>query len=63
MIEEKAFLIREHMDHFQLRHARSMLDFIDKKATCSAKFNLFVTNFNPVKTGCILIELLEHTAL
>jgi hypothetical protein len=58
MIDEKAFLVREYLHYFQLRHARGLLDFIDKKISIPSKFNLFVTNFNVVKTGCIFIELL-----
>lgn len=59
MIDEKCYLIREFMEHFQLRHARSLLDYIDKRATCQSKQNLFITNFNVVKVGCQLIELLD----
>ena len=58
MIEEKCFLIREYIEFFQLRHARTLLDQIDKKVNIPNKSNIFVTNFNVVKTGCLLIELL-----
>ena len=59
MIEEKTFLIRVFMTHFQLRHARQLLDHIEKKGLKANKLNLFVNNFNVVKTGCVLIEVLE----
>ena len=58
MIEEKCYLIREYIEFFQLRHARTLLDQIDKKVNIPNKSNIFVTNFNVVKTGCLLIELL-----
>lgn len=59
MIEEKTFLIRQYLEHFQLRHARILLDYIEKKSCIPNKFNVLVTNFNPVKTGCLLIEILQ----
>jgi hypothetical protein len=62
MIEEKAFLIRVFMEHFQLRHARLLLDHIEKRGLEANKHNLFVTNFNVVRTGCVLIEILQLVA-
>ena len=59
MIEEKNYLIRVFMEHFQLRHARILLDHIEKKTSIPNKLNLFCSNFNVVKTGCLLIEVLE----
>lgn len=59
MIDEKTYLIRVFMEHFQLRHARILLDYIEKKTQIASKTNLFCTNFNVVKTGCQLIEVLE----
>jgi len=59
MIEEKSYLIREFIEHFRLRHLRSLLDFIEKRTAISNKSNIFVNNFNVVKTGCLLIEILE----
>lgn len=35
-----------------------MLDYIDKKIIVPSKFNILVSNFNVVKTGCLLIEVL-----
>lgn len=61
MIEEKTYLIRVFMERFQLRHARQLLDHIEKKGLKANKLNLFVNNFNVVKTGCVLIEILELT--
>jgi len=55
-------LIREYMEHFQLRHARTLLDHIDKRVTIPNRQNILVTNFNVVKTGCLLIEVLEIVA-
>ena len=63
MIEEKAYLVREFMERFGLRHARTLLDYIDKRVNIPTKHNIFVTNFNVVKTGCLLIELLELVGL
>jgi len=60
MIEYKCFLLREYLDHFQLRHARSLLDYIYKKIEIPNKFNILVNNFNVLKTGCLLIELLAE---
>jgi hypothetical protein len=34
------------------------LDHIDQKVNIPNKFNLLVSNFNVVRTGCLLIELL-----
>ena len=59
MIEQKCYLVKEYMDHFQLRHARTLLDYIDKKIMIPNKLNLLVSNFNVVKTGCLLVELLD----
>ena len=59
MIDEKTYLIRVFMEHFQMRHARILLDYIEKKTQVPNKINLFCTNFNVVKTGCLLIEVLE----
>lgn len=61
MLDQKAYLIREYIEHFQLRHARSLLDSIEKRVTLPNKQNLLVSNFNVVKTGCLLIELLSIT--
>jgi len=36
-----------------------LLDFIENRSTAPNKQNLFVNNFNVVKTGCLLIEVLE----
>jgi len=63
MIEQKAFLLREYMDYFSLRQARQMLDYIEKMTAIPNKTNLFVTNFNVVKTGCILIELMQLVSI
>jgi hypothetical protein len=63
MIDQKCYLIREYLDYFQLRNARTMLDFIDKKVNIANKLNILVSNFNVVKTGCLLIEVLELVAL
>jgi hypothetical protein len=60
MIEQKCYLIKEYLDHFQLRNARNLLDNIEKKVDIANKLNIFVTNFNVVKTGCLLIELLDQ---
>ena len=49
------------MEYFQLRHARIMLDHIDKRIGAKNKFNVLVTNFNVVLSGCLLIEVLEIT--
>ena len=59
MIEQKNYLIRHYMDFFQIRHARLLLDIIEKRSTVASKQNIFVQNFNVVKTGCLLIEMLE----
>ena len=37
MIDAKIYLLKEYMDYFQLRHARSLLDYIDKKGTLPTK--------------------------
>jgi hypothetical protein len=42
MIEYKSFLIRQFLDYFTLRHARALLDAIDKRVSVPSKFNLFV---------------------
>ena len=63
MIDQKCFLIREYLDYFQLRNARTLLDYIDKKVNIPNKLNLLVSNFNVVLTGCLLIEILELVGL
>ena len=63
MIDEKAYLIREFMERFMLRHARQLLDHIDRAVSVPTKHNIFVTNFNVVKTGCLLIEMMELIGL
>jgi len=40
-----------------------MLDYIEKMTAIPNKTNLFVTNFNVVKTGCILIELMQLVSI
>jgi len=42
-----------------MRNARNLLDNIEKKVEIPNKLNIFVTNFNVVKTGCLLIEILD----
>ena len=59
MIDHKSYLIKQYFDNFQLRNARTLLDNIEKKIDIPNKQNIFVTNFNVVKTGCLLIELLD----
>lgn len=59
MVDEKAYLIRVYMEHFKLRNARTLLDCIEKMTNIPNKSNLYVTNFNVVKTACVLIEILE----
>ena len=59
MIDQKCFLIREYLDYFQLRNARQLLDFMEKKVTIPNKLNILVSNFNVVLTGCLLIEVLD----
>lgn len=59
MIEQKCYLVREYLDFFQLRNARQLLDFIDKKINIPNKLNLLVSNFNVVLCGCLLIEIME----
>ena len=59
MIDEKAYLIRVFLENFKLRNARVLLDLIQKMTKIPSKVNTYVTNFNVVKTGCVLIELLE----
>lgn len=36
------------------------MDYIYKKIEIPNKFNILVTNFNVLKTGCLLIELLSE---
>lgn len=43
-----------------MRHARQLLDFIEKRSTIASKQNVLVNNFNVVKTGCLLIEILDE---
>jgi len=59
MVDEKAYLIRVYMEHFKLRNARGLLDYIEKMTKIPNKSNLYVTSFNVVKTACVLIEILE----
>ena len=59
MINEKAYLIREFMERFNLRNARVLLDNIDRLSNFQNKQNILVTNFNVVRTACLLIEILE----
>ena len=59
MIDQKCFLIRQYLDCFLLRHARSLLDHMEKRVMIKDKTNLLVTNFNVTLTGCLLIEILE----
>lgn len=59
MINEKSYLIRECMEKFHLRNARVLLDNIDRLSGFTNKQNILVTNFNVVKTACLLIEILE----
>lgn len=59
MINEKSYLIREFMEKFNLRNARVLLDNVDRLSGFANKQNILVTNFNVVRTGCLLIEILE----
>lgn len=63
MIDEKAYLIKVFLEHFKLRNARGLLDLIEKMSKIPNKSNLYVTNFNVVKTGCVLIELITLISL
>lgn len=59
MIDQKCFLIRQYLDYFQLRHARILLDYMEKRILVKDKTNILVTTFNVTLTGCLLIEILE----
>jgi len=59
MINEKAYLIREFIERFNLRNARIFLDNMDRLSGFVNKQNILITNFNVVKTACLLIEILE----
>ena len=59
MIDQKCYLVREYLDFFQLRNARQLLDFIDKKVNIPNKLNILVSNFNVVLSGCLLIEVMS----
>ena len=52
-------MVREFLEHLQLRHARTLIDSIDKKVSAVTKYNIFVGNLNVVLSGCLLIEILE----
>lgn len=42
-----------------MRHARTLVDSLEKKISQVTKFNMFVGNLNVVLSACLLIELLE----
>ena len=58
MVDFKCYLIRQHIERLQLRHATRLLEALDIKVMSKNKSNILVLNLNVVKTSCLLIEML-----
>lgn len=59
LIEAKCFLIKKYIPHFNVGHCKRLLDIYEYKLLTPARSHALVNNVNPVKTSCLLIEIVD----
>ena len=59
LLEAKTFLLKRWMDWIKLRDAKQILNQLDYRVSTFSKSHIFIVNLNPVKTACMLIEILS----
>lgn len=59
LIEAKCFLIKKYLNYFTVDHCRRLLDIYEYKLLTNSRSHALVNNVNPVKTSCLLIEIVD----
>ena len=59
LIEAKCYLLKKYINHFNVSQCRRLLDIFEYKLLTLGRSHALVNNVNPVKTSCLLIEIID----
>ena len=59
LIEAKCYLLKKYINHFDQGQCRRLLDIFEYKLLTLGRSHALVNNVNPIKTSCLLIEIVD----